>query len=106
MAWFWLVLAGILEMVWAFSMKQSEGFTKPVPTLVTLTALVASFGLLSLSLKSLPLGTAYPIWTGIGALGAFAVGVAAFDERVTPLRLVAVGVLLLGVVLLKWSVVE
>lgn len=106
MAWFWLVLAGILEVVWAFSMKQSEGFTKPVPTLVTLTALVASFGLLSLSMKSLPLGTAYPIWTGIGALGAFAVGVTAFDERATPLRLLAVGVLLLGVVLLKWSVVE
>jgi quaternary ammonium compound-resistance protein SugE len=103
MAWFWLVLAGVLEVVWAFSMKQSHGFTRPGPTLITLAALLASFALLALSLKSLPLGTAYPIWTGIGALGAFAIGVAAFDERTTPLRLLAVGLLLLGVVLLKWS---
>jgi quaternary ammonium compound-resistance protein SugE len=103
MAWFWLVLAGVLEVVWAFSMKQSQGFTKPVPTLITLAALLASFAMLSLSLKHLPLGTAYPIWTGIGALGAFGVGLAAFDERATPLRLLAVGLLLLGVVLLKWS---
>lgn len=103
MAWFWLVLAGALEVVWAFSMKQSQGFTKPGPTLVTLATLAASFILLSLSLKSIPLGTAYPIWTGIGALGAFAVGVVAFDEPVTVRRLIAVGFLLLGVVLLKWS---
>lgn len=103
MAWFWLVLAGVLEVVWAFSMKQSLGFTKPGPTLVTLAALLGSLVLLSLSLKSLPLGTAYPLWTGIGALGAFAIGVVAFDERATPLRLIAVGLLLLGVVLLKWS---
>jgi quaternary ammonium compound-resistance protein SugE len=103
MAWFWLVFAGVLEVVWAFSMKQSHGFTKPVPTLITLAALIASFAMLALSLKSLPLGTAYPIWTGIGALGAFGIGVAAFDERATPLRLLAVGLLLLGVVLLKGS---
>ncbi len=103
MAWFWLVLAGALEVVWAFSMKQSQGFTKPGPTLVTLATLAASFILLSLSLKSIPLGTAYPIWTGIGALGAFAVGVVAFDEPVTVRRLIPVGFLLLGVVLLKWS---
>ncbi|MDQ2644006.1 MAG: multidrug efflux SMR transporter [Myxococcota bacterium] len=103
MAWFWLVLAGALEVVWAFSMKQSNGFTKPVPTLITLATLTASFILLSLSLKSIPLGTAYPIWTGIGALGAFAVGVVVFDEPATARRLIAVGLLLLGVVLLKWS---
>lgn len=100
MAWFWLVCAGVLEVVWAFSMKQSQGFTKPVPTLITLAAMGASFAMLSLSLKQLPLGTAYPIWTGIGALGAFAIGVAVLDERATPLRLIGVGLLVLGVVLL------
>jgi len=101
MAWFWLVLAGVLEVVWAYSMKLSEGFTKPGPALLTVAALVASLALLSLSLKSLPVGTAYPIWTGIGALGAFALGVIAFEERASPLRVVAVGLLLAGLVLLR-----
>lgn len=103
MAWFWLVLAGALEVVWAYAMKLSDGFTKPGPSLLTVAALVGSLALLSLSLKSLPVGTAYPIWTGIGALGAFALGVIAFDERASPLRLLAVGLLLAGLVLLKMS---
>ena len=75
MAWIYLAIAGVLEVVWAFSMKQSEGFSKLGPSLVTLVAMIASFALLSLSMKSLPLGTAYTIWTGIGAVGAFLVGI-------------------------------
>ena len=67
MAWIYLTIAGIFEVVWAFSMKQSEGFTRPGATAVTIAAMIVSFALLALSMKSLPLGTAYTIWTGIGA---------------------------------------
>mgnify|MGYP001770063850 CR=1 FL=1 len=72
MAWIFLVAAGLLEVVWAFFMKKSEGFTLFGPTVITLVTMLASFALLSLSMKSLPLGTAYTIWTGIGAVGSFA----------------------------------
>ena len=70
MAWIILFVAGLLEVVWAYSMKQSDGFTRLVPSLVTIVAMVASFGLLSWSMRVLPLGTAYTVWTGIGAVGA------------------------------------
>ncbi|HUD93147.1 DMT family transporter [Sphingobium sp.] len=103
MAWVSLFFAGLLEIVWAFAMKQSEGFTRLVPSLITLGAMVASFGLLSLAMRSLPLGTAYMIWTGIGALGAFAVGVAFLGEAISPARLVAAGLILAGLVLMKLS---
>jgi len=83
MAWIFLGIAGALEVVWAFAMKKSEGFTVLVPSLVTLLAMVASFGLLALAMRSLPLGTAYTIWTGIGALGAFVLGVAVLGEALT-----------------------
>ena len=75
MAWIFLVVAGLLEVVWAFTMKQSNGFTRLWPTVITVATMVASFGLLSVAMRSLPLGTAYTIWTGIGAVGAFGVGV-------------------------------
>ena len=78
--WIYLLLAGILEIVWALAMKQSDGFTKLIPTIITLSALLASLVLLALAMKSLPLGTAYPVWTGIGAIGAFAVGVLMLGE--------------------------
>ena len=74
MAWVLLLVAGLLEIVWAFTMKLSQGFTRPAASIVTLLAMLASFVLLSASMKTLPLGTAYTIWTGIGALGAFVVG--------------------------------
>src|SRR5690606_5945029 len=70
MAWILLTFAGLLEIVWAFSMKQSEGFTRLVPSVVTIVTMIASFALLSLSMRTLPLGTAYTVWTGIGAVGA------------------------------------
>ncbi|SEI71719.1 quaternary ammonium compound-resistance protein SugE [Sphingobium sp. AP50] len=103
MAWIALFFAGLLEIVWAFAMKQSQGFTRLIPSLITLGAMIASFGLLSLAMRSLPLGTAYMIWTGIGALGAFAVGVAFLGEAISPARLVAAGLILCGLVLMKLS---
>lgn len=82
-------------------MKQSHGFTRLVPSLITLGAMIASFGLLSLAMRSLPLGTAYMIWTGIGALGAFAVGVAFLGEAISPARLAAAALILSGLVMMK-----
>ncbi|WP_319519424.1 multidrug efflux SMR transporter [uncultured Martelella sp.] len=103
MAWFILAIAGVLEVVWAFSMKKSAGFTLLIPTLVTFLAAAASFILLSISMRTLPLGTAYTIWTGIGAIGAFAVGVAVLGEAVTPGRLIAAVLIISGVVVMKMS---
>ena len=101
MAWISLIVAGLLEVVWAFSMKQSEGFTRVVPTIVTLVMVVASFALLSFSMKSLPLGTAYTIWTGIGAVGAFFVGIAFLGEPASILRVAAAILIVSGLVMMK-----
>lgn len=103
MAWFALVLAGLLEVVWAFAMKQSEGFTRVGPTVTMLVAMTASFGLLAWAMRSLPLGTAYTVWTGIGAVGAFIVGVVFLHESVNALRLLAGALILGGLVLMKLS---
>ncbi|MBY0567908.1 MAG: multidrug efflux SMR transporter [Hyphomonadaceae bacterium] len=103
MAWFALFIAGLLEVVWAFSMKQSEGFTRPLASTVTLVAMLASFGLLAWSMRTLPLGTAYTIWTGIGAVGAFIVGAMLLGEPVTPLRVGAAALIVSGIVLIKLS---
>jgi quaternary ammonium compound-resistance protein SugE len=101
MAWVWLGIAGILEVVWAFAMKQSHGFTRLGPSIVTLLGMVASVVFLSLAMKQLPLGTAYVIWTGIGAVGAFVLGILVLGESADPLRLVAAGLIVIGLVLLK-----
>ncbi|MBD3731495.1 MAG: quaternary ammonium compound efflux SMR transporter SugE [Sphingopyxis sp.] len=101
MPWVYLVIAGLFEVVWAFSMKQSDGFTRPGPTIVTIAAMIASFALLSLSMKSLPLGTAYTIWTGIGAVGAFLVGIAMLGEPASAMRIVAALLIVAGLVLMK-----
>lgn len=103
MAWIYLAIAGVLEIVWAFSMKQSDGFSKLGPSVVTLVAMIASFALLSLSMKSLPLGTAYTIWTGIGAVGAFVVGIAVLGEQASAMRIVAAVLIVSGLVLMKLS---
>lgn len=103
MAWISLVIAGLLEVVWAFSMKQSAGFSKPLPTIVTLVTMTASFGLLSFSMRTLPLGTAYTVWTGIGAIGAFTVGIAVLGEQLNVTRLIAAGMIVGGLVLMKLS---
>lgn len=101
MAWFYLVCAGLLEVLWAFCMKQSAGFTRLTPTVITLVAMVASVALLSISMRSLPLGTAYTIWTGIGAVGAFVVGILVLGEAASPLRILAAGLIVSGLVLMK-----
>lgn len=101
MPWICLGLAGLLEVVWAFAMKSSKGFTLFWPSLVTLIAMVASFALLVLAMRSLPLGTAYVIWTGIGAVGAFVLGIAVLGEAATPLRIVAALLIVAGMVLMK-----
>jgi quaternary ammonium compound-resistance protein SugE len=103
MAWVYLVVAGFLEVVWAFYMKKSEGFTLLTPSVVTLIAMIASFGLLSISMRSLPLGTAYTIWTGIGAVGAFVVGIAVLNEPITPMRVLAATLIVSGLVMMKLS---
>ena len=101
MAWLILLLAGLLEIVWAFFMKQSQGFTKIAPTVVTLVSMIASFGLLSFSMRTLPLGTAYTVWTGIGAVGSFVVGVAVLGEEAGALRVLAAALIVLGMVVMK-----
>lgn len=103
MPWIFLISAGLLEIAWAYFMKKSSGFTLLVPTAITLVTMVASFALLSLSMRTLPLGTAYSIWTGIGAIGAFVVGIAVLGEAVTPARLIAAGLIVAGIVLMKLS---
>ena len=103
MAWMYLLFAGLLEVVWAYSMKLSEGFSKPLPSVITLVTMIGSFVLLSLAMRSLPLGTAYTIWTGIGAVGAFVLGIVALGEPVTPMRVLAAVMIVSGLVLMKLS---
>ena len=103
MSWLYLVTAGLFEIVWAVAMKQSDGFTRPVPTIIMLVAMIASFALLSLSMKTLPLGTAYMIWTGIGAVGAFLVGVMLLGEQISAMRIAAAVLIASGIVMMKLS---
>ena len=101
MAWTWLIIAGLLEIVWAYFMKQSEGFTRLWPSVATLGFMAVSFALLSLAMKSMPMGTAYVVWTGIGAVGAFIVGVVFLQEHLSPLRVLAAVLVLTGLVLFR-----
>ena len=103
MAWIILVCAGLMDIVWAFFMKKSAGFTLPWPTAVMVVAMLASVALLSVSMKTLPLGTAYMVWTGIGAVGAFVAGVAFLGEAATPARVVAAALIVAGIVMMKFS---
>lgn len=98
-----LLCAGLLEVVWAFAMKASNGFTNARYTAVTMVAMVASFALLSASMRTLPLGTAYTIWTGIGAVGAFAVGIIVLGESASFPRFAAAALIVAGLVLMKLS---
>ena len=101
-AWFQLLLAGILEGVWALFMKKSKGFTLLVPSIITIGTMIASFVLLSLTMRSLPLGSDYTVWTGIGAVGAFAVGVIVLGEVIPPLRLIAAFLIVAGILLMRF----
>lgn len=101
MAWISLLIAGLLEIVWAYFMKQSHGFTRLWPSVATIAFMAVSFGLLSFSMKTLPMGTAYVIWTGIGAVGAFVVGVVLLGESLSWMRILAAVLVVSGLVLFR-----
>lgn len=101
MTWLILVLAGLLEVVWAVGLKFTHGFTRLVPSAITITSMIASFWLLAIAMKSLPLGTAYAIWVGIGTIGAFVAGIVFFHESASLLRIASVLLILAGLVGLK-----
>lgn len=103
MAWIMLFFAGILEIVWATAMKLSDGFTRPLASAITAIAMIGSFALLSLAMRQLPLGTAYMIWTGIGAIGAFVVGIVMLGEGVSAARIAAAALIVSGMALMKWA---
>jgi len=101
LAWVLLMAAGLLEIVWAVSMKASHGFTKPVFTVVTLVAAALSFWLLGMALRQLPVGTAYAVWTGIGAVGAAVLGIAFFGESLSVARVGCIALIVCGILGLK-----
>jgi quaternary ammonium compound-resistance protein SugE len=101
MAWVLLCIAGLLEIVFAFAMKASMGFTRVIPALFTVAAGLASVVLLSLSMRTLPMGTGYAVWTGIGAAGAAAVGILVLGDSAAPARLLCIALILAGVIGLK-----
>ena len=101
MAWFYLVVAGFLEVGWAAGLKYSQGFTKILPIIFTVIGMAASFYFLSLSLKSLPLGNAYAIWTGIGTVGTVILGIILFHEPISIMRLLCIALIVLGIAGLK-----
>ncbi|EKF73902.1 multidrug resistance protein SugE [Alcanivorax hongdengensis A-11-3] len=101
MAWFIVILAGLLETGWALGLKSSQGFTRPVITTVTLIAMIASVWLLARAMQSLPVGTAYAVWTGIGTTGTVIAGMLWFGDALSPGRLLCVGLIIAGIVGLK-----
>jgi len=101
-AWLILIVAGSLEVVWSISMKASQGFTRPVLTTVTLVAAWVSFWLLGLAMRQLPVGTAYAVWTGVGAVGAAALGILVFGEPMTCARMICLTLIVCGILGLKY----
>jgi quaternary ammonium compound-resistance protein SugE len=101
MAWIYLLFAGLFEIGWAIGLKYTHGFTRLVPTALTVGSMVVSLGLLGLALKTLPLGTAYALWTGIGTIGTAILGIILFGEPATALRLACIGLIVAGIVGLK-----
>jgi len=101
MAWFILVIAGLFEIVWAIGLKYTQGFTLFMPSAITVAAMIASVLLLGVTVRSLPIGTAYAVWTGIGAAGTVIIGILLFDEPATWLRLASIGLVLAGIAGLK-----
>jgi quaternary ammonium compound-resistance protein SugE len=101
MAWAFLLLAGLFEVGWAVGLKQTTGFTRLVPSVLTLGSMIASIGLLGLALRTLPLGTAYAVWTGIGTVGTVVVGMLLYGEPATAIRLGCVALIMTGIIGLK-----
>jgi quaternary ammonium compound-resistance protein SugE len=102
MAWAILIIAGFFETGWAIGLKFTEGFTRPVPTLLTVLAMLVSLGLLGLALRSLSVGTAYAVWTGIGTTGTALLGIYLFDEPATAARLACIALIVAGIIGLKF----
>ncbi|HCP54659.1 MAG: quaternary ammonium compound-resistance protein SugE [Pseudomonadaceae bacterium] len=103
MSWIILFFAGLFEVGWAVGLKYTDGFTRPLPTVLTVSAMVISLGLLGLAMKQLPLGTAYAIWTGVGAAGTVIAGIILFGESMSAMRLISVGLIVCGLLGLKLS---
>jgi quaternary ammonium compound-resistance protein SugE len=101
MAWLYLLTAGLLEVTWAIGLKYTDGFTRLIPSVVTITSMVASILFLGLALKTLPVGTAYAIWTGIGAVGVAILGIILFAEPANALRLGSIALIISGIIGLK-----
>lgn len=103
MAWLYLFVAGLFEVGWAIGLKYTEGFSRLLPSALTVAAMTLSLALLGLALKTLPVGTAYAVWTGIGAVGTAALGIYLFSEPATGLRLACIGLIVLGIAGLKFA---
>jgi quaternary ammonium compound-resistance protein SugE len=101
MAWFNLFIAGIFEIVWAISLKYAHGFTRLTPSVITIAGMLASFYFLAQATRTLPIGTAYAVWTGIGAAGTLILGIILFQEPVTTVRLLCISLILIGIIGLK-----
>ena len=101
MAWMLLFIAGLFEVCWAIGLKYTDGFTRAVPTTLVVVAMVASVWLLALALRTIPVGTGYAVWTGIGAVGTALLGIVLFGESVSPARLSCIGLIVAGIVGLK-----
>lgn len=106
MPWIYLLLAGVTEIAWAIGLKYTHGWTRPVPSVITAVLMVTSFAFLSQALKSLPIGTAYAVWTGIGAVGTAVAGILFFGEPRTAMRLLFLGCILVGIIGLKSTASE
>jgi quaternary ammonium compound-resistance protein SugE len=100
-AWLLLIAAGLLEIVWAIGLKYTEGFSRVVPSVITIAAMIGSVWLLSLALKSIPVGTGYAVWTGIGAVGTAILGIILFNEAATVARIACIGLIVAGIFGLK-----
>jgi quaternary ammonium compound-resistance protein SugE len=100
-AWLLLIVAGLLEVVWAIGLKYTEGFSRLVPSVITITAMIASVWLLAMALKSIPVGTGYAVWTGIGAVGTAILGIILFNEAATVARIACIGLIITGIFGLK-----
>ncbi|MBY0296717.1 MAG: quaternary ammonium compound efflux SMR transporter SugE [Methylobacterium sp.] len=103
MAWLYLFVAGLFEIGWAIGLKYTEGFTRLVPSLLTVASMVVSLWLLGLALKTLPVGTSYAVWTGIGTVGTAILGIVLLGEPATLLRLLCIGLIVAGIMGLKFA---
>ncbi|MDF2183121.1 quaternary ammonium compound efflux SMR transporter SugE [Neptuniibacter sp. CAU 1671] len=106
MSWLILFCAGLMEVVWAVGLKYTEGFSKPVPSLITIAAMVASVYLLSIAMRSLPLGVAYAVWVGVGMLGAVIMGILLYQESLSLIKGISLVLMVVGIIGLKWSATQ